>query len=129
MSWLSQMLKGIKILDVLAKIKEEAPHAADLLEALKENDYNKAADVVLGYGDVQEAKTAVATEIAAAIEKAVAAAPADQQEAIRAILTEHLSPEVQGQMLKVILSVGLRASDEVIPEEAMLTAMKLVGLV
>jgi len=55
MSWLSE---GVRWMRERAKIhqrvKEEAPDAIPLLDALAANDYQRAATVLLGYGDVEE---------------------------------------------------------------------------
>lgn len=128
MLWLSQLLKGAKLLQVIAKVKEEAPHVVPLLEALEANDYDRAADVVLSYGDAHGAQELLAKEVGELTEKIVAALPTEMQDMVKELLVGELSTEVQEKLLRAILSAGLKQADDLIPEEAILSALRVVGL-
>ncbi len=128
MSWLSSMLKAGQILAVIQKVKEEAPDAVPLLNALEANDYEAAADVVLSYGDTQEMQAALAEEIEGGIGAVNGALPLDLRPVVEPILREALSVEVQQKVLRAALVSGLEKADAIIPEEALLKALALAGI-
>jgi hypothetical protein len=128
MSWLSRILQVQSIKD---EIGSRVAPAVPLLEAMERNDIEGAVAIAQDYGDVKEFLRRAEAEAKAVADAILAAIPPDLPAEARAKieeLTAALPALVIGNIRGGFPAI-IRGLDEVIPEEAILKALRTIGAI
>jgi len=128
MSWISRALDIEGVKDYL---RRECPQAVPFLEALEANDYDAAAAIGEASGDVQDFLRQAEAELKVGADALVALLPADMPADIRARIVEQAEalPALAISKVKAGFPAITKALDDVIPEEAILKALRVIGAI
>jgi hypothetical protein len=123
MSWLSVILKVQSIRD---QLRTELPHVVPLLEAMQANDYTKASQEFMAFGEVQEFLNTLDAKADALAEDLLSRVPAEMQSAVREAMGDvgaKIKEEITGA-----IPILLQGLDSVIPEESLLKLFAAAGV-
>jgi hypothetical protein len=128
MSWLSRILQVQSVKDTIGA--EVAP-AIPLLEAMAANDIDAAVAVAKNYGDVKDFLAQAEAELTAAAGAFVQALPMDTPAEVRAKIVElaEALPALAIAKINAGFPAVIKALDDVIPEEAILKALRVIGAI